>query len=80
MKQKAAELDGETEMVLRKSNKKKGEWSKREEGQSALSVEEQADKEIELEYRKEEKTQDENCKEMERKIQTSHQMETLLSS
>lgn len=68
---KAAESDGETEMVLRKSNKKNDEGSEREEGQSALSAKEDAEKEMEVEYGKEEKSQEKNCKEMVGKSQTS---------
>jgi len=66
---KTAESDSETDMVQRKGNKKKGEESKREECQCASSVKD-ADKEMEIEYGKEQKTQQKKSNEMEGKSQT----------
>ena len=66
---KTAESDSETDMVQRKGNKKKGEESKREECQCASSVKD-TDKEMEIEYGKEQKTQQKKSNEMEGKSQT----------
>ena len=66
---KTAESDSETDMVQWKGNKKKGEESKREECQCVSSVKD-ADKEMEIEYGKEQKTQQKKSNEMEGKSQT----------
>ena len=61
---KAAESDSETEMVSRKSDEKKGEESERKDGQSASSVKD-ADKEMEVDYRKEPRSLERKSSEME---------------
>lgn len=66
---KAAESDSEMEMVLRKSNERKGEDSERKEGQSASSVKD-TDKAMEVECGKETRSLEKKSSEMEVESQT----------